>query len=499
MPTFANDKAALLWGATAVSNGFLCEYMPSAPDGHVKVYLYGLMYACAGAAGEDVPLDDAAKALNMDRAEVERALRYWERCRLVERVKDQPPEYRFLSVPQALLQKQQTPQDDAYEAFAQALYAAFGDRRKLHGGETVLAYEWVEQLKLPPEVVLMLIQHMISTRGVQFSFKEAQKLAADMSEQQIATSEAAEALFSRSEAAWRGARKVLTRLGKRRNPSMDEIDQYVKWTVDWSFTPKAIEAACAETVKGDPTFGYLNGILKGIRERSGGTSLTGDQVEKHISSEGDENARVREMLAAFGRTSSVVDEGMRLEYRSMLELAPHEVVVLAARTVGRSSGSKSLDNVGRLLRSWHDKGLATEADVTAYLKQVDALNDRLRKLYDIMGRDPRCNQPSRELLAKWSDAWHMPDALVDVAAELSRGVDKPMPYMDKLLQVWREAGISTPDAARENHRQFVEGAAKKRATGGDKKVNEQKYEQREYAPGQYDGLTDEQIEEMKKL
>ena len=45
----------------------------------------------------------------------------------------------------------------------------------------------------------------------------------------------------------------------------------------------------------------------------------------------------------------------------------------------------------------------------------------------------------------------------------------------------------------------MEGAAKKRATGGDKKVNEQKYEQREYAPGQYDGLTDEQIEEMKKL
>ena len=60
-----------------------------------------------------------------------------------------------------MLKRREAPRDEAYEAFAQAVYAAFGDRRKLHGGETVLAYEGREQLKLPAEVVLMLIQHMI--------------------------------------------------------------------------------------------------------------------------------------------------------------------------------------------------------------------------------------------------------------------------------------------------------------------------------------------------
>ena len=75
-----------------------------------------------------------------------------------------------------MLKRREAPRDEAYEAFAQAVYAAFGDRRKLHGGETVLAYEWVEQLKLPAEVVLMLIQHMIATRGINFSFKAAQKV-----------------------------------------------------------------------------------------------------------------------------------------------------------------------------------------------------------------------------------------------------------------------------------------------------------------------------------
>lgn len=118
MPTFQCDTSALLWDATAVSNAFLCEFMPTAPDGYVKVYLYGLMYAHGGMLEEEGVLDDLAKALEMHRADVEQALRYWERCRLLSRVQDQPPVYRFASVQQALLMKQSAPQDRPYEEFA---------------------------------------------------------------------------------------------------------------------------------------------------------------------------------------------------------------------------------------------------------------------------------------------------------------------------------------------------------------------------------------------
>lgn len=501
MPAFETDRSTLMWGATAVPNAFFCEYMPSAPEGHVKVYLFGLMYACSGAADADATAQDIARALLMDESEVERALRYWERCRIVERVRDNPPVYRFLSVQKALCQKRETPADEAYEAFAHAVYTAFGDRRKLHGGETVLAYEWVEQMKLPPEVVIMLIQHMIATRGVQFSFKEAQKLAAEMSEQHISTLEAAEALFSRSEAAWKGARKVLTRLGKRRSPSLDEIDLYLKWTGEWGFAPKAIEAACAETTKGDPSFGYLDGILRGLYERGGGRLRTAADVEKRLTAEREESDSTREMLAAFGMKAPVVDEGKRLVYREMREIAAPEVVLLAAREVGKSRGAHTLENVTALLRAWDAKGLSAPEDVKAYLKSVDAQNTRLRVIFELAGAEARCTPANRELLSKWRETWSLSDALIDTAAQLSRGVEKTMPYMDKLLSGWREAGALTPDAAREAHRRFTEDAAKARADAksAPKKVNEQKYEQRVYDPAEYEGLSEEQLEEMKRL
>lgn len=109
MPTFEAERGGLLWDATAVPNAFFCEYMPAAPDSHVKVYLYGLMCAHGGVQEEGDLLDDVARSLALSRDEVECAMRYWERCRLVERVKDTPPVYRFLSVQQAMLKRREAP------------------------------------------------------------------------------------------------------------------------------------------------------------------------------------------------------------------------------------------------------------------------------------------------------------------------------------------------------------------------------------------------------
>ena len=509
MPTFQCDTSALLWDATAVSNAFLCEFMPAAPDGYVKVYLYGLMYAHGGMLEEEGVLDDLAKALEMHRADVEQALRYWERCRLLSRVQDQPPVYRFASVQQALLMKQSAPQDRPYEEFARALCDLFGSRRQLHGSETVLAYEWVEQQKLPPEVVIMLIRHMISTRGIKFPFKDAQKVVNELCEQNARTPEAAEAVFSRSEAAWKGAKKILSRFNVHRAPTMDEIDLYVKWTTEWGFAPKAVESACAETTKGDPSFAYLDKILQGIRERSGGRATTAAQVEKQIAGERDETVRVREMLSAFGMKAPVVDEGRRLVYRDMLTLAEHDVVLLAAREVGKRRGAHSLDDVTALLTAWREKGLSDAGAVSGHLDRVAGQNRRLKALFNVLGRECGCTQANRELLVKWSEQWRMPDALVELAAEYARNVEKPMPYMDKVLCGWHDENIITPDAAREEHQRFVAmaeagsesariGVGRAGAGQGVKRVVEQQYSQRTYDPEEYDGPTAEQLREAMK-
>ena len=168
---FETARSGLIWGSTAVPNAFFSDYMPAAPENHVKVYLYGLMCAHSGLKDNGDMIYEMAQILRLDLEQIEAAMRYWERCRLVERISDKPPRYRFISVQQVMVQRQQMPEDEQYEAFGQAVTALFGTRRKIHGSETALAFEWVEQMKLPQEVVLMLLQHMIATRGINFSFQ----------------------------------------------------------------------------------------------------------------------------------------------------------------------------------------------------------------------------------------------------------------------------------------------------------------------------------------
>ena len=498
MPTFETGRPGLLWDATAVPNAFFCEYMPSAPENHVKVYLYGLMCAHSGVWDELEMLDEMAQALHIDRSEVERALRYWERCRLVERIQDMPPRYRFASVQQVLIQRQQMPHDEAYESFAQAVYSAFGDRRKLHGGETVLAYEWVEQFRLPPEVVLMLIQHMIATRGVNFSFKEAQKVAVELCEQKVSTIEQAEMIFSRSEAAMKGTRKILNHLGMRRNPSMDEMDLYLKWTEEWGFDPKAIKEACKETTKGAPTFGYLDKVLEGIHTRTGGKATTEESLQQALADEKNETAHIRELLSTLGVSMAVIDSGLRQEYRSMAAIGGHELVMLAAHEVVTRSRTHTLDKVKQYLEGWAQMGLVSVNAVSAYLAELEKLNDQIRRLMEAAGASGGVTKANRDRLTKWQGEWRMPMELIDLAAEFAHGKKDAMAYMHKLLGGWREAGISSISEARAEHERMItqpKGDAKP-AAAGTKRVVEQLYEQRSYDSKEYDDIPEDQLKEM---
>ena len=114
----------------------------------------------------------------------------------------------------------------------------------------------------------------------------------------------------------------------------------------------------------------------------GGEAVTAAQVEKQLCGEEDESARVRAMLAAFGSRVSVVDEGMRSLYQAMRALAADDVILLAAREVGKKRGEQhTIENVLLMLEAWNDRGLTTSAEVTAYLKNVRDTDKRLRALF----------------------------------------------------------------------------------------------------------------------
>jgi len=236
----------------------------------------------------------------MTNGEIEAALRYWERRRLLTRVSDNPLRYTLYHLGERLLTGQDSQGGDQdYIAFSEAVYAVFQGERKVRPADIVTAWEWVTDLKLPQEVVLMLLNYCKDTRGRNFTFKAAAKLALQMREENITSPEEAESFLGHSRGVHQGARGVLRRFNLRRQPTEDELALYNKWTADWGFTPEAVLAACTETVKAsNPSFGYLDGILNGLRRR--GAAGGAQEVTAHIARETTAMAGAREVLAALG-------------------------------------------------------------------------------------------------------------------------------------------------------------------------------------------------------
>lgn len=482
---FEKDPAALAWGVTPLENKFLLEYLPAAKGDYVKVYLWGLFRA--GQSDGDYGPAEMAQDLFLTAPEIEAALRYWERRGLVSRLRQEPPLYRFYSPMQRAAQPPAAALevDNDYVAFAESVYAAFGDRRKVSPAEIALAWEWVQDVGLKPETVLMLLHHCIAQRGVQFSFKKAEPLAVRMKEENVLTPEDADAFLRHDQAVQEGARRVLSRMGKRRAPSEDELALYEKWTGEWGFAPEAVLGACAETTKGDPSFKYLDGILSGIRTR--GDARSGPQVERQLEREQEQNHLAREIFSRLAGQPST-PAALRL-YQQFSQLYPHPVLLLAAEECQRTH--KNVEDMQALLLSWQKRGLKTESEVREYLERFREANLALREIFEACGHRGRPTEADRTLYQKWR-GFGMNQELLLQAAEQARAAEgNKLGYLDKVIEAWHEAGITDISQARA---QRPAPAAQRPG----KTVSAQRYAQRSYTEMELNAISDDLFEEARK-
>ncbi len=471
---FEFDDKFLLFDSTPVENIFLQEYMAGAKGDYVKVYLYGLMYSYHPIQG--LSLENIAKDLLMTVTEVEGAYRYWERKGLVQRISDDPIGYRYMNAKQLMFMRQNIHEDQKYESFAEAVYSAFGNDRQVHGKEIAQAYEWVEDLHLPVEVVIYLIHHCIVHRGKYFTFGAAEKLAVALAEEKVTTVEEAEEILEKSQAVEKGTKKILRRFGKRRQPSKDEMDLYEKWLTQWKFDHEAIEAACSQTTKGDPNMGYLDGILRGLYEERG-QGFTGKKaIEDHLQKQSEKSEPVKELLNALGMRYTKGSKMVHGLYDQMLLLVPHEVLMIAAKEVAKSGGK--MDEVHSLITTWAQKGITTQEKAVDYVAAFYQANQLLTTLYDITGHQGKPTAAHRNLLYKWQKEWNFSEELLGVAAQKATHADKKMIYMDKVLEIWKEQGINTVEKAEKSQGNYQDKNHEK--PKGKKVVAEQQYKQRSY-------------------
>ena len=468
--TFAFDGHYAMFDATPVDNQFIMDCVPMAKGDYVRVYLYGLM----GCYHPEIDLDISRMSHDLDlpEEEIKKAYRYWERRGLVRRVSDTPPAWQYVHGREKSLAGSQ-PADPEYEAFAEALYGVFDNDRRLHGKEIQTCYEWVEDLKLPMEAVIMLLKHMARIKGKNFTIQSAGKVALEMAEEQVSTLEEAEAFLSRDQQIWEGVRRVLRKLGKKGMPSEAQTELYRKWIREWRFTPEAVEAACAETAKGEPNMGYLDGILKNVRQEASSAETIDLKLFSEIQEQG---GKLKETISRLG--GGMTEENRHILMKLENEYSP-EVLRIGVREC--AAGHRNIEELEKLLEAWRKRGLYTETEVEAYVAEFHRQNELLRQLREKWnGNEPRIGETSRKMAARWETELGFSEEMILKTAEYANEAKAPMAYLDKLLTSFHEKGIRTPEEAEQERRKARAEHTETQTGNGTRTVNAQQYSQREY-------------------
>ena len=463
--SFADGSA--MFDSTPVENLFLLEYLPAAPEGFLRVYLYARMLALHPELGGD--LAGLARTLRMEEEAVYDAFRYWEQQGLARRLTDNPPTYELLPVRSDGLSLNPMERDYyEYRDFNAALQAFFR-KRLLQPHEYRMANDWLNVYGLEQDAVLKMVEREIARSRSKDPdpgrlFKRLDGIARAWADRGVRTAEDVERAAAEDDGLSQTAQAVLKRFALRRQPTVDELECVKRWMGEWGYTEAEILEACGETTKSrQPSFAYLEAILRSRREADPG--LRDGLV-----------AALRELDAPNAQPTP----DLMKRYAALRAAGFEDATIRLAAVQNHRKRKHQFEDLEWMLAKWGEQGLYTAEAAEAYLAEMEQWRARMRGILERCGLERKPNLNDLSLYEKWR-AVH-PDDVIDYAADCARGMQLPVKYMDKLLTAWQEAGANTVEAARAQH----EAARDNRMNGGTAKANPAlDYEQRDYREEDY--------------
>lgn len=465
MPFCSFDRDAGMYDVTPIENMFLLEYLPTAPDDFLRVYLYARMLCLHPELGDG--MDELARALHMDSDKVYDAMTYWERQGLVRRLTDRPPTYAILPVMQGVSGMSNPMESDYYEYrdFNANLQAIFGSEL-LQPKQYAMANDWINILGFTQDAVLKMVEEKYRRSRAKKPhgfFNKLNETAAQWAERGIRTVEDVERALEMDGRVEKVASTVMKRLAMNRPATADELKLASVWVNEWKLTLDEIVDACAETTKSrTPTLAYLNSIL-----------------ESRHSGEGDSFGSLKAVLRELGSSVAPTPEQMKWFSQRLEQGFEAETLRLAAAECARKRQHR-FEDLDLLVNEWAKLNLQKFIDADAYVQAMNQLRAEVSELLKKCGTSRAPQRGDVKYYESWTAA-HSRE-VIGYAAECARGMDKPMLYINKLLGEWEKSGLKTVDEARAQHegRTYVKPAA----PAANPALN---YEQRSSAETNYSG------------
>ncbi|GHV01403.1 hypothetical protein FACS1894211_11080 [Clostridia bacterium] len=358
---FTNDAEASAY--TTVSNVFIAEYLPYAPDMCVKVYLYGL-HLCVRPDVAENDLDRIAAALAVEPADLINIYGYWQELGLVHILKQDPPTVCYLPVRGGMT---------ALRRVKPEKYADFNlQLQDMTAGRMITQHEYneyyntMETLNIEPEAMLLTARYCLTLKGGALNYAYILTVARNWAAEGIRTAADVERRLGDYSLAGASLAEVLKALKSKKKPDFEDYRLYLKWTQKLDFKQEDI-LYCAKTLKGK---GSLERLSERLDDFYSKRLTTAADMEKYISERDnlfDLAKKITKILGVYYEDLDYVIDTYVLDWTKK-GFSESALTSLADFLFRRDF--RRLSKMHKTVDELYGKGLTEEQAIAAYLERA---------------------------------------------------------------------------------------------------------------------------------
>lgn len=447
---------------TTVDNIFINNYLPYADAQAVKVYLYGL-YKCQDSNSQDNTLERFASELHMTEEEVDQAFTYWQEQGLVQKINMMPFEVRFLPISDVISNTKKYNEKKYSNFNIQAQEILRG--RMITPNEYREYYDIIERLHMEKGALLLTIAYCVRAKGENVGYNYITTVAKNWISQKITTEAQVKEKILEIDTLRSGMETLMKTLSLKRAFSLEEYEQYKKWTVELGFDEQIINYVAKKIKKKSSNF-VFDAIDSQLSRYYAQKLYTIEEIKNFDEEKTALNQIAREICKSLGLYYENIEPVVDNYVFPWINMGFNEIMLSKVANYSFKSNIRTLEGMNKVLLKFQKLGILTEKSLDEYFSEVLSSDRKIKEILENIGLSRNVNQFDRDKFKVWTTSWQIPEDVITYACTLAIGKDQPMQYLSSIISSFHDKNIRTVEDAKQSFDIVVPGSQKSNFSTG---------------------------------
>lgn len=437
-PSFQTDNKIVL------DNIFIKEFLPSAPDLCVKVYLMGLSQ-CNNADDEENSLKYFAQTLKVCEDDIVSLFKYWEEKGLVQVLSTDPIEVRYLPVHSTRGQVKKY-QVDRYTDFNIQTQELFG-KRLVMPNEFAEMYNLIENHHFEEKALLEIFKYCVEMKGFNISPNYCLTVARDWERDSVRTLTQVQEKIAELGVIDDKMSLILSAMGTKRKVQIEDKELLNKWLNVFGFEMNVI-IYIVKSIKNKKRHLDINILDEYLTKYFEMKLMSIQEIENYEN----EKENLYFIAIAVNKELGIFYEDLTKEIDTYVVPWINmgfdvETLKLVADNCFKSS-IKTLEGFNSIVNKLFKLGIVNTQAYLQYVNDNLATDETIKQILLALNLSRNVNNMDRNFYRIWVEDWGFTLDVILYACELSKDKANALNYLNKVLSNWNGQGIKTLDKAK---------------------------------------------------